>query len=286
MTFGNPVGKDDAVRIVHWALDQGLNFIDTADMYEGYDRFLGSPGGVAETLLGEALRDRRDRAVVTTKVGNPVGDESYKGEGLSHQHIVHQIDASLARLRTDYVDFYLLHRPDPNTPLTESISVMADLIAAGKIRHWGFSNFDAPQIRQMVGLCEENNWPRPVISQPPYSWLKRDAEESHLPTCCDLDIAITPYQPLQGGLLTGKYRRAAPLPSDSRATENPGWLTIENDVYDKLERFHAEADAAALSPAQYAIRWLLERSGVVSVVVGAKRTDQLAQLTEGVSQSP
>ena len=123
------------------------------------------------------------------------------------------------------------------------------------------------------------------MSQPPYTWLKRDVEASHLPTCCDLGIAVAPYQPLQGGLLTGKYRRHAPLPSGSRATENPDWLTIEDDVYDKLERFHAEAEAAGLSPAQYTIRWLLDQHGVVSAVVGTKRIDQLDHLIQSLESS-
>ena len=281
MTFGNPVARDDAVRIVHWALDYGVNFIDTADMYEGYDRHFGSPGGVAETILGDALRDRRDRAIVTTKVGNPIGDDQYEGTGLSRAHILHQIDASLARMRTDYVDFYELHKADPDTALVESVGVMAELVAAGKVRYWGFSNFDADQIADMQGLCDENGWPRPVIAQPPYSWLNRGVEADVLPACRDNDIAITPYRPLEAGLLTGKYRRGQPLPADSRAAENPQWLTVEDDVYDKLEAFERQADAAGLTPSQYAVRWLLDQPGITSVVAGVKRIDQLADLMGG-----
>jgi len=280
MTFGNPLARDDAIRLVHWALDRGINFIDTADMYEGYARYLGSPGGVAETILGEALKDRRQRAVVTTKVGNPVGGPDYQGQGLSRTHIVHQIDASLTRLQSDYVDFYELHRPDPKTPLEEPIAVMAELIEAGKVRHWGLSNFAGEQIRNMVRLCDVHGWPRPVISQPPYSWLKRDEENNSLPMCRELELAVTPYQPLQGGLLTGKYRRGQPLPASSRAAES-GWLDQPDDaLYRRLEEFESEAQEAKLEPAQYALRWLLDQPGITAVVMGVKRIDQLAEVLD------
>jgi len=278
MTFGNPVSSGDAIALVQWALDHGVNFIDTADMYEGYDRYFGSPGGVAETILGEALCGRRDRAVITTKVGNPIGDRQYEGTGLGRAHILHQIDASLARLQTDYVDVYELHKADPDTPLAESVGVMAELVVAGKVRHWGFSNFDAAQISEMLEICDRNGWPRPVIAQPPYSWLNRDVQADYLPVCRENQIAITPYRPLEGGLLTGKYRRDRPPPRGSRATENPNWLKLEADVYEKLEPFEQEASSAGLSAARYAIRWLLDRPGVISVVAGVKRIDQLEDL--------
>lgn len=278
MAFGNPVGKDDAVHLVHWALDHGVNFMDTADMYEGYDRYMGSPGGVGETILGEALAERRDRVVVTSKVGNSIGGAGYEGKGLGRAHVMHQIDASLERMDTDYLDIYELHRPDPDMSLDESIATMVELVRAGKVRYWGFSNFDATQICQMIELCDENDWPRPVVSQPPYSWLNRDVEAEHLPVCRQFDIAVTPYQPLQGGLLTGKYKRGQPAPAESRATQSK-WLDEPDDaMYDRLEAFEAEALAAGLRPGQYAIRWLLDQPGITSVVVGAKRTEQLADL--------
>jgi aryl-alcohol dehydrogenase-like predicted oxidoreductase len=274
MTFGNPVARDDAIRVVHWALDHGINFIDTADMYEGYDRTMGSPGGVAETILGEALKDRRERAVITTKVGNAIGNNEYAGQGLSRAHILHQIDASLSRLQTDYVDFYQLHRPDPDTPLVDSIAVMAELIEAGKIRHWGVSNFSGRKIGDIVRLCDTHNWPRPVISQPPLSWLKRDEQTDSLPVCRQFNIAVTPYQPLQGGLLTGKYRRGQPLPAASRATESE-WLKQPDDaLFDRLEQFESEAQQARLKLPQYALRWLLDQPGITSVVLGGTRIEQ------------
>ncbi len=277
MTFGTPVGKDEAARIVHWALDHGVNFIDTADMYEGYTRFMGSPGGKSEEFLGEALQGRRKDAVVTTKAGNPVGPEP-GDTGLGRVHLTRQIDASLQRLRTDYVDFYLLHRPDPETPLETSIEVMAGLVQSGKVRHWGFSNYEADQVREMMHICEENSYPKPVVSQPPYSWLNRGAEAEHLPLCRELDIAVTPYRPLEGGLLTGKYRRGGPLPEGTRATESKWLSPPDEEAHGRIEGFEHEARAAGLSPSRYAVRWLLDQAGVTSVVTGVTRAEQLEDL--------
>lgn len=278
MTFGRPVGEDEAIRLVHWALEHGINFFDTADMYEGYDRTAGSAGGVAETILGKALKGRRERAIVTTKVGNAVGDAHYAGSGLNRRHILHQVEASLRRLQTDTIDFYLLHRPDSFTPLSESMVTMVELIAAGKIRHWGISNFSAAQIRIIDAICQAQQWPRPVISQPAYSWLKRDVETEHLPLCQELDIAVTPYQPLQGGLLTGKYRAEQKPALDSRLVASPNWLQAPDaKMYARLQRFETEAQTADLTPAQYAVHWLLAKTAVKSVVVGAKSIEQLQE---------
>ncbi|MEM7118690.1 MAG: aldo/keto reductase [Chloroflexota bacterium] len=278
MTFGRPVGEKEAIRLVHWALDHGINFFDTADMYEGYDRTAGSAGGVAETILGKALEGRRERAIITTKVGNAVGDDQYAGSGLGRTHILHQVEASLRRLQTDTIDFYLLHRPDSATPLSESIATMAELITTGKIRYWGISNFSAAKIRIINAICQAQRWPRPVISQPAYSWLKRDVEAGHLSLCQELGIAVTPYQPLQGGLLTGKYRAGQKPAADSRLLASPNWLqTPDAEMYTRLQQFEAEAQTADLMPPQYAVHWLLGQTAVKSVVVGVKSIEQLQE---------
>ena len=277
MTFGTPVGKEAAAGIVHWALDHGINFIDTADMYEGYTRFMGSPGGKSEALLGQALEGRRQDAVVTTKAGNPVGPDS-GDSGLGRAHLTRQIDASLQRLRTDYVDFFLLHRPDPETPLETSIEVMAGFVKAGKVLHWGFSNYEAAAVRQMMRICEDNSHPKPVISQPPYSWLNRGVEAGHLPLCRELDIAVTPYRPLEGGLLTGKYLRGGPLPEGTRANESKWLSPPDDDMHSRIERFEQEAGDSGLPPSRYAVRWLLDQPGITSVITGVTRVEQLQDL--------
>ena len=286
MLFGRPVPKQEAIAQVHAALDLGVNLFDTADIYEGYDRFLGSPGGVAETILGEALRGRRDRAHITTKVGNPVGSgqdgghpagADYAGTGLGPEHVEQQIDASLRRLRTDYVDYYLLHIADADTPLEDTLGAVDRLVRAGKVRHWGFSNFDAAQIDTMLDLCRAGVAPPPVMAQPCYNWLERDVESGYLPACRRAGIGITPYRPLAGGLLSGKYRPGGTPPAGSRAAES-AWIDAAEIPHERLRPFDEEAAAAGVPPACHAVRWLLARDGVVSVVTGVKSTSQLEGL--------
>jgi aryl-alcohol dehydrogenase-like predicted oxidoreductase len=214
MTFGTPVAESEAIKLTHWAIDKGINFIDTANMYEGYARYLGSPGGVAEEILGKALADRRDRVVLATKVGMPVGSES-EDRGSSPAAIRKQLDLSLKRLATDFVDIYYLHKPDVhNTPPVEIIGALNEAILAGKIRHYGVSNYSAEQLVELLRAADENGLPRPVIHQPPYSLLKPDVEKDLLPLCAKEGIAVACYQVFQGGLLTGKYHRGQEPPAD------------------------------------------------------------------------
>ena len=278
MNFSNPVSDEDSIKMLHWALDHGINFIDTADIYEGYDRVLGSPGGKAESIIGAGLKEKRKQAIITTKVGNSVGGSSYEGAGLGEKHITHQINASLKRMQTDYVDIYELHKPDPETPLVETLSVIDKLIQSGKVRVWGFSNFETTQINEMVTICKENGWDLPVINQPLYNWLIRDIEESQLKTCIENNISSTPYRPLERGLLTGKYKKGKTPPPNTRGSENPSSLNIDelsNEFYNQLEQFESEATDAGLSPAKYAIEWLLGKQGICSVVIGGKKLEQL-----------
>ena len=279
MGFGNPITEPEATRIVHWAVDHGINFFDTADIYEGYDRFPGSPGGVAEEVLGRAIMGRREKVVITTKVGNSTGSDGYSGSGLGRKHVLHQIDLSLRRMGTDYVDIYELHRPDPETPLTETIGVLNDLAVAGKVRHWGFSNFSADLVREMIAVCDANHWPRPVVSQPPYSWLSREVEAEHLPVCVENGVSVTPFRPLEGGLLSGKYRRGLPPPAGSRADDQRDWSVVfDDDLFDRLEAYEGEARDTELSPAAYAVKWVLDQPGVCSVVVGVRSVKQMEEL--------
>lgn len=278
MTFGTPVAEPDAIRLVHAALDLGINFFDTADIYEGYKRVPGSPGGEAERILGKALKGRRQDVVITSKVGNAVGTTP-DDTGLGRTHILRQLDASLERLDTDYLDVYELHKADAGTPLEDTLTTVAEVIRSGKVRHWGFSNFGAEEIGRMLELCDATSTPRPVVCQPLYNWLNRDLEGSYLAVCRAAGIAITPYQPLQGGLLTGKYKRGEAPPADSRGAEHARWLPqLEAELYDRVEAFEAEARALARTPLQHALRWLLDQPGIVSVVVGSKRVDQLKVL--------
>jgi aryl-alcohol dehydrogenase-like predicted oxidoreductase len=282
MTFGTPVGEADAIHLTHWALDHGINFIDTANMYEGYTRTIGSPGGVAEEILGKALRGRRHQVVLATKVGMKIGPTD-DDMGLSRKHVLREIDRSLQRLGCDMVDLYYMHKPDPNTPLTESVEAFDDLVSMGKIRHWALSNFSAQQIEEVLRLCDQNGWRRPVALQPPYSLLKREIEADVLPLCARERIAVVPYQVLQGGLLTGKYRRGEAPPAGSRQLEKPEWTyELTDTLHDHLEQLEAEARSRGRSLTQHALLTLLEQPAVVSLIVGVKRIEQLEQLMQAV----
>jgi aryl-alcohol dehydrogenase-like predicted oxidoreductase len=275
MTFGTPVGEDDAIRIIHHAQGVGMNFIDTANMYEGYARSIGSAGGVAEEIVGKAIAGRRGQFVIATKVGMKVG-QAPADEGTSPGAIAKHLDLSLARLRVDCIDIYYLHKPDPDTPMLACIEALEKAARAGKIRHYGVSNFSAPELSQLLSVAGAAGLPRPVIVQPGLSLLNQEVCSDLLPLCEKERIAAAPYQILQGGLLTGKYRRGEPVPRGSRKAEKSTWVwDLTDGLFDKLEAFEADARAAGLPLSHYAIRWVLDRPAVVCGVIGVKRTSQI-----------
>ena len=283
MTFGTPVSEADAISLTHWALDNGVNFIDTANMYEGYARVNGSSGGVAEEILGKALKGRRKSAVLATKVGMKVGDNP-EDAGTNPAAIRTQLERSLKRLATDYVDIYYLHRPDPDVPLADILGTLSEAISQGKIKYYGISNYDAARTAKLLKAADENNLPRPVIHQPPYSLLKPEAELELLPLCEREQIAAAPYQVLQGGLLTGKYHRGEEAPGMSRLAEKPGWMPdLTEKIFDRLESLQSEAEKKGLSLLQYTLRETLAKPAVISLILGVKRIGQLKSLLKALS---
>ncbi len=270
MTFGSPVGEEDAVRLVRYALDEhNINFIDTANMYEGYNRYAGSAGGVAEEIVGKAVRGARDRFVVATKVGMKVGTEPVD-ENTSPEAIRVQLRRSLKRMGTDYVDVYYLHRFDPDTEPQAIARAMGDELRAGTIRAWGVSNYTAPQLAALLEAARRENVPTPALCKPALSLLNRAALDDMLPLCEKENIGVVPYQVLQGGVLTGKYKRGAAAPEGSRLAEKPEWLKpFTDEVYNVL------AEAAGVSMTQHALRWALAQPAVVSALIGVKRTEQI-----------
>lgn len=282
MTFGSPVSKADSIKLIHGAMDMGINFIDTANVYEGYARKLGSSGGVAEEILGEALADRRDRAIVATKVGSPNGPGP-QDVGLAPTTIQRELDRSLQRLKTDYIDLYIIHWPDDHTPLETTLGAMETAVRQGKILAFGVSNHYAWQLCEFLWAADKRHWPRAVSSQIPYSMLKRDFHND-LEFCAKRDIAVTPYQALQGGLLTGKYRRGQPIPKGSRLEENPAWIMKpDDDIYDQLEATEKLAQEAGLSFSQYTTAWTLAQPAMASLVIGVKTIEQVKDAIDGAS---
>jgi len=282
MTFGKPVEEVDAIHLTQAAIARGINFIDTANMYEGYARSIGSPGGVAEEILGRALAGRRDQVVLATKVGMKIGPAD-DDQGLSRKHVLREVDRSLARLKTDHIDLYYMHKPDVNTSLDESLQVFNDLITSGKIRSWGLSNFSAEQLSSLLQMCDQNGWRRPVAVQPAYSYLKRDIEKDLLPLCQKEQISVIPYQVLQGGVLTGKYRRHAAIPAGSRQVEKPEWtLPLTDELFGKLEQCEIEARQLGRGMMRHALLSLLDQPFVLSLIVGVKSISQLEDIIAAV----
>ncbi len=284
MLFGSPVEEKEAVKIVHLALEQGVNFIDTANMYEGYTRYVGSPGGVTEEILGKAMGAKREQAVLASKVGMKIGPGT-GDEGLSREHIRRECERSLARLATDWLDLYYMHKPDESTPIAESIETFAELIQAGKVRHWALSNFRAGQVREVLQVCDDGGWPRPVAHQPPYSLLNREIEAELLPLCRDENIAVVPYQILQGGLLSGKYGDPAAPPAGTRGSDKPEWIAMlrDEEALRELATLGARAKEVGLSLFDYAIRTTVNTPGITSIILGVRRVQQLEQAISALS---
>lgn len=286
MTYGNPVAYDDAVALTRYAIDQGITLIDTANMYEGYDRVAGSAGGVAETIVGEAVRGVRDRVILATKVGMKVGPAP-EDEGTSAAAIRKQLQASLQRLGTNRIDIYYLHRPDDPALTEDTLRELAHARRHGAIGCYGVSNYDADQLALLLEAARQLGVEAPSACQPPLSLLKPEATARLLPLCAREGIAVFPYQVYQGGLLTGKYRRGDAPPPQSRGAEKPDWLwSMDDALYTRLESIARDAAAEGLPMAAYALHWALRQPAVVSAVIGVKRREQIDDALRAAEASP
>jgi aryl-alcohol dehydrogenase-like predicted oxidoreductase len=265
LTYSGGVEREQARACVDAAFEAGINFIDTANVYGR---------GAAETLLGEVLAGReRSSYVLATKVYFPMSDSD---SGLSAAQIHKQIDASLARLRTDYVDLYQCHRYDSRTPLEETMGALGEVVRAGKARHIGFSEWSAEQIEASLALPGVERW---VSSQPQYSMLWRVPEAEVIPLCEREHISQIVWSPLAQGVLTGKYRPGDQPPADSRAASESmsGFIggLIERPVLEAVQRLEPIAREAGLTMPQMALAWVLRQANVASAIVGASRPEQV-----------
>jgi aryl-alcohol dehydrogenase-like predicted oxidoreductase len=265
LTYSGGVAREQAKACVRAAFEAGINFIDTANVYGR---------GAAETLLGEALSGyERSSYVLATKVYFPM---SATDRGLSAAQIRKQIDASLSRLQTDYIDLYQCHRYDQDTPLQETMTALSEVVRAGKARHIGFSEWPAERIEASLALPGVERW---VSSQPQYSMLWRAPEAEVIPLCEREGISQIVWSPLGQGVLTGKYRPGEPPPPDSRAaSESMGGFIdrlVEPRVLEAVQRLAPIAERASLTMAQLALAWVLRRQNVASAIVGASRPEQV-----------
>ena len=264
--FGGKVDQAGTERIVHGAIDLGVNFIDTADVYGR---------GRSEELLGVALAGRWDRVVLATKVRSPMGDGP-NDRGASRYHIMSGVEASLRRLKSDHIDLLQIHSWDPETPIEETMRALDDLVSSGKVRYIGASNFAAWQLCRSNDIAEMRGWARFVSIQPHYHMLQREIERELVPYCQAFGVGILPYFPLAGGFLTGKYREGEPPPAGSRGESSPyvqRYLTPEN--FRKVAALAEWAEARGHAMGELAIAWLLAQPQLASVIAGTTRLEQV-----------
>jgi aryl-alcohol dehydrogenase-like predicted oxidoreductase len=259
--FGWRIDAAATAKVVDAALDAGINFFDTADIYAK---------GESEQFLGQALGPRRNHIVLATKFGLPMDDQR---KGAKPAYIKQAIEDSLRRLNTDHIDLYQLHKPDPDTPIADTLSTLDELVKAGKVREIGCSNFSAEQIREAEAAVKAGA-ARFVSVQNDYSMLNRAPEPDVLPECLRSKLAFIPYFPLANGLLTGKYRKGKPLPQGTRGGDGWGPKVFTEDNLSKVEALIQFAGTGGHTLLELAISWLLAQPAVSSVIAGAKTADQ------------
>jgi len=269
LTFGSRVGTAGTREIIHHAFDLGINFFDTADVY--------ADGG-AEEALGRALADLpRRHCVIATKAFFPVSDHANDG-GLSRKHLFESVHASLRRLGTDYLDLHQCHRPDPQTPIEETVCAYEDLIRQGKVLYWGVSEWGAKSIVKACRIADARGAYRPISNQPQYSIMRRQLEPAVLPACEGAGLGQVVFSPLAQGVLSGKYSGGA-RPADTRASDDKRNLFMNDylaeDQVAKVDRLKPIASDLGITLAQLALAWCLRQPGVASAIVGVTRTAQL-----------
>ncbi|MGO9133710.1 MAG: aldo/keto reductase [Methylovirgula sp.] len=267
--IGNP-DHDDAIRIIHKALDAGINFIDTADRYNR---------GESEEIVGKALKGRRDSVVLTTKVHGPMGDDPNQ-QGNSRRWLTRAVEDSLRRLQTDYIDLYLIHRPAPDTDIEETLAVLTDLMRAGKVRAIGSSTFPVSEIIEAQWVSERRGLARFRIEQPPYSILDRGIEREVLPVCERYGIGTMVWSPLAKGLLTGRYRKGQVPPDSLRVKYFPRQMSDERSL-EAIEQLIVLANEAGLSLTHMAMAFVIAHPGVTSAILGPRTMQHLDDVLAG-----
>jgi aryl-alcohol dehydrogenase-like predicted oxidoreductase len=272
--WGNP-DHDDSIRIIHRALDAGINFIDTADVYSR---------GESEEIVGKALTGgKRDHVVLATKVHGTMGDDPNEF-GNSRRWIIKEVENSLRRLGTDYIDLYQIHRPEADTDIDETLGALTDLVRAGKVRYLGSSTFPASQIVEAQWVAQRRNRERFVCEQPPYSLLVREVEKDVLPTAQRYGMGVIPWSPLAGGWLSGKWRKGADAPSSTRADRIPDRYDLSKpENQRKLEAADALAvlaEESGMTLIEMAIAFVIRHPAVTAAIIGPRTMEQLeSQLT-------
>ena len=268
--FGNATSREESLAIIDHALDAGINFIDTANMYGR---------GTSETIVGESLREpsRRGRVVLATKVHFAMNDEDPNAQGNSRRHILEQCEASLRRLQTDYIDLYQIHRPSPDTPPDETLRALDDLVRSGKVRYIGTSTWPAWQVVESLWVAENLSLNRPICEQPPYHLLDRRIERELVPMAQTYGIGIIPWAPLASGFLTGIYQRNTAAPPGTRFEKSPETQEQRNlhseAAFAVLDEVAIIASEKGCSPGQLALAWNMAQPGITAPIVGPRTLD-------------
>lgn len=279
MMFGEWGNRDhdDSIRVIHRALDAGINFIDTADVYSA---------GESEEIVGKAIKGRRDDVVLATKFHAPMGEDPNR-RGNSRRWIVAEVENSLRRLDTEWIDLYQVHRPEPGTDIDETLGALSDLIHQGKVRAIGCSTFPAEEIVESHWVAEKRGRERFRCEQPPYSIFARGIEASVLPVCERYGMGVIPWSPLAGGWLSGRYRKGQDIPQTGRAARTPQRfdqsLPDNQRKLDLVEDLVAVADQAGISLTHLAMAFVVAHPAVTSAIIGPRTMEQLDDLLAGAS---
>ncbi|MCQ6561388.1 aldo/keto reductase [Paenibacillus mendelii] len=264
--FGKRADSDTSIKIIHHALDSGINFIDTANIYANSE---------SERIIGQALGGRRRDVVLATKAGLVKG-KGPNASGSSRLHLQQELEDSLQRLNTDYIDLYQIHTFDPNTPLEETLRALDDMVSSGKVRYIGASNYAAWELMKALGISERKGYAGYTSTQISYSLADRTPEQELVPMCLDQGVGIIPYFPLAGGILSGKYGVTAEVPLGSRANTDPSFKRFINDSTLALGRNVSSLAAEhGHTSSGISLAWLMSRPAVSTVIVGATRIEQL-----------
>ncbi|MCJ1910153.1 aldo/keto reductase [Planococcus ruber] len=279
MAFGRWIDEQASAEILAQSFDAGINLIDTANFYgKGQDESFKYGTGEAEEIIGKHLKGKRDKVVLATKVGLPMG-HYVNDAGLSKFHMMREVENSLKRLQTDYIDLYQVHRFDKRTPLGETLSALTDLVRQGKVRYIGCSNFAAWQMAKAEGISALNHLERFVSSQSQYNLLSRELENEIIPFCESEKMGLLVYSPMARGMLSGKYKSKDDLPEGSRAAKGEEliqpYFTEEN--FNRIERFKEIAKEQDVSLSQLSLAWLLNQPAVTSAILGASKTEHVLE---------
>ncbi|NKB68132.1 MAG: aldo/keto reductase [Candidatus Latescibacteria bacterium] len=267
MMFGGPTDAAESIRITHRALDEGINFIDTANVYNH---------GESERITGKAIAGRRDQVVLATKVRGPAG-QGPNGQGASRLHIAQEVENSLERLDTDYIDIYLVHSPDYDTPLEESLQALDNLVRQGKIRYYGLSNYYAWQVCQAQWLADRRHLSGVACVQSLYNVFNRDPEVELWPCCRQLGIGTMVYSPLARGVLTGKYLPGSSPPEGSRAARGDARIKVtelREESFELAQKLAGLADQCGVGLADFALNWVLANPIITSAIIGPRTMEQ------------